>query len=291
MPASAAFQQTAGENGGLQKLRNEELMGRIIAVANQKGGVGKTTTVVSLSAALALAEKRVLIVDFDPQANATSGFGFKDDSERGTIYDVLADRKTLGDIIISTEVTFCYLAPSEKNLSGAEVELAGMAEREFQLKAAIRPLIDEYDYIFIDCPPSLGLLTVNALAAANALLIPLQCEYYALESVTELMETLGQIRENLNPSLAVEGILLTMYDERTNLSRQVAEEVRGYFGDQVFQTIIPRNVRLGEAPSFGQPILLYDISSKGAAAYLQLSKEVMKNEKKSAWQGTSGSDS
>jgi len=255
-------------------------MGRIIAIANQKGGVGKTTTTINLAASLAVAEMRVLIVDTDPQANSTSGLGIKKGSFPKSIYQVLALGESIADIILPTELEGLWLAPSEKNLAGAEVELIDVNEREFVLKKVLHTIRDQYDYILVDCPPSLGLLTLNALSAADSVLVPIQCEYFALEGVSELWETLILVRRSLNPDLSVEGFLLTMYDERTNLSSQVMADLRDFLGNQVFQTMIPRNVRLAEAPSHGKPIILYDIKSKGADSYLRLAKEVIGNDKK-----------
>lgn len=260
-------------------------MGRVVAIANQKGGVGKTTTAINLAASLAAAERRVLAIDADPQGNLTSGLGRKTRDERASLYDVLIDQVSLEQILIATDLAHLQLAPSDRNLTGAEVELVPLLAREQRLKEALAPLRERYDYIFIDCPPSLGLLTVNALTAADSLLIPLQCEYFALEGVSELMATLQRIQRALNPTLEIEGVLLTMADERTNLSQQVTAEIRAHFKDQVFRTTIPRSIRLGEAPSFGKPILLYDIRSKGAEAYLDLAKELMAHEEKGVGQG------
>ena len=250
-------------------------MAKIIAVANQKGGVGKTTTAINLSSCLAVAEKKTLLIDIDPQANSTSGVGFDKANVESSIYDVLIGRKNIVDVIIPTELSYLSVAPSSISLVGAEVEMVGMMSRERILAGALAPIVDHYDYIIIDCPPSLGLLTVNALTAAQSVMIPIQCEYYALEGLGQLLHTVKLVQSNLNPGLEIEGVLLTMYDKRLNLSRQVAEEARKFFDDRVYETMINRNVRLSEAPSFGKPIILYDILSSGAENYMALTKEVM----------------
>jgi chromosome partitioning protein len=260
-------------------------MAKTIAVANQKGGVGKTTTAVNLASSLAAAEMRVLLVDADPQANATSGIGIQRGSFRRSLYHALVLEESLTNIIHPTELPLLKVLPADKNLTGAEVELIELEKREYKLRDVLKSVQGDFDFIVIDCPPSLGLLTLNALTAADSLLVPIQCEYYALEGVTELFDTLARIRRVLNPGLTIEGLLLTMYDERTNLSSAVASDLRDFYGQQVFETVIPRNVRLAEAPSYGKPIILYDIRSKGAESYLQLAKEVMAHDKKSTRQG------
>lgn len=256
-------------------------MARIIAVANQKGGVGKTTTAVNLAAGLAMSDFRVLLIDADPQANATSAVGIRRGSYRRSLYHILAMGEKPQNAILPTQLANLKLIPSEKNLIGLEVELLEEDRREYKLQAVLNLLTNNFDYVIIDCPPSLGVLTLNALAAANSLLVPVQCEYFALEGVTELFDTLARIRRALNPDLIIEGVLLTMYDERTNLSAAVAKDLRDFYGEQVLKTVIPRNVRLAEAPSHGQPIFLYDNRSRGAESYLQLAKEIASHEQKS----------
>lgn len=252
-------------------------MGKIIAVANQKGGVGKTTTAVNLSAALAAEGKKVLLIDADPQANATSGAGIVKNNSRKSLYDAVINGDSPREMVLSTEIPTLWVLPADKNLAGAEIELVEMADRNQALKKLLESVKDYFHYLIIDCPPSLGILTVNGLTAADSLLVPIQCEYYALEGVTELFDTLARLRRELNPQLSIEGLLLTMYDERTNLSAAVAKDLRDFYGSQVLDTVIPRNVRLAEAPSFGKPILLYDPRSRGAEAYVSLAKEIINN--------------
>jgi chromosome partitioning protein len=247
---------------------------RIVAVANQKGGVGKTTTAISLGATLAAYEHPTLLVDIDPQSNSTSGLGVDRHSRLVTTYQLLTGAAGPADAVVATEFPHLAMIPSTPDLAGAEIELVGMVGREFRLRDALRQ-IEGFRFMVIDCPPSLGLLTINALAAADALLIPIQCEYFALEGVSELMRTVDEVRRFLNPGLAIDGVLLTMYDERTNLARQVAEDVRSVFGELVFTTVVPRNVRLAEAPSFGRPIQAYDLRCRGAEAYLMLGREYL----------------
>src|SRR2546426_5120912 len=260
-------------------------LARIIAVANQKGGVGKPTTAVNLAACLATAEQPTLLVDCDPQANATAAIGFTKDPSRRTLYHALILNEPFDKIIQKSQVDGLDVIPADKNLAGAAVELVSAEEREYKLRAAVKPLEERYKFILLDCPPALDLLTLNALVAAGSVLVPIQCEYLALEGVSELLDTLMRIRRTLNPSLEIEGILLTMYDERTTLSRQVANDLRTFFGTQVFKSMIPRNVRLAEAPSFGKPIIFYDIHSKGAEGYIQLARAAIYNADKPARTG------
>jgi len=252
-------------------------MSKVISIFNQKGGVGKTTTNVNLCAALALNGKRVLSIDIDPQGNSTSGFGIEKNNLEYTIYDVLIEDYDINRIIQKTDINNLDIVPANIQLAGAEIELTKTTYREKTLDEKIQTILKEYDFIIIDCPPSLGLLSLNALTASDTVLIPIQCEYYSLEGVSQLMDTIKLVRRGLNPNLEIEGVVLNMFDGRTNLSIQVVEEVKKYFKDKVYRTVIPRNIRLAEAPSFGQPIMIYDEKSKGSEAYLKLSEELIKN--------------
>lgn len=250
-------------------------MGKIIAVCNQKGGTAKTTTAINLATSLALMQKKIMLIDLDPQANATSGMGVNKHSIIKSTYHVLLEELDIKEILQTGSVPGLYLAPANLDLTGAEVELVSLLGREFRLKKALGKEKEAFDFIIIDAPPSLGLLTINALSAADSVLIPVQCEYYALEGVTQLVNTINRVKENLNPALAIEGVLLTMADFRTNLTKEVIQEVRNYFKDKVYQTVIPRNIRLTEAPSFGKPIALYDNESIGAQKYEELGREIL----------------
>jgi chromosome partitioning protein len=252
-------------------------MARTIAIANQKGGVGKTTTAVNLAASLATAERLTLLVDADPQGNATSGVGVPKDSRRATLYDVLIERRPVESAVQrDAELPYLSILPATQDLVGAELELVDVENREARLRDALRPLLPAFDYIIIDCPPSLGLITLNVLAAAHGVVIPIQCEYYALEGISQLLNTIRLVQQNFNPELALDGVLLTMYDSRLNLCRQVAKDAKEYFGPKVFRTVIPRNVRLAEAPSFGKPILMYDVQSVGSKSYLSVAQELLR---------------
>ena len=253
------------------------VLAKIIAIANQKGGVGKTTTAVNLSSSIAYKGKKVLLIDLDPQGNATSGLGMDKRDINKSMYDVLINDENINDIIVNTKIATLKLCPASIKLAGAEIELVTLISRETRMKTAIDEIRNDYDYIFIDCPPSLGLLTLNSLTASDTVLVPIQCEFYALEGLSQLMETVKLVQKHLNKKLGVEGVVLTMFDARTNLSLQVVEEVKKHFRDRVYRTIIPRNIKLSEAPSFGLPIVLYDITSKGAEAYLSLADELISN--------------
>ena len=253
-------------------------MAKVIAVTNQKGGVGKTTTAINLSASLAANDLKVLLIDSDPQGNSTSGLGVAKSADTQSIYDVLLQGAPIAEIIVRTEFDGLDLVPADKNLVGANIELVDVPERELSLRKQVASVLDRYDYILIDCPPALDLLTLNALMAANSVLVPIQCEFFALEGVSELMDTIDRIRDSFHHPLAIEGILLTMYDDRTNLTRQVAQDLKEFFGDEVFKTVIPRSVRLAEAPSYGKSILSYDIRSRGAESYIKLAKELLRND-------------
>jgi len=260
----------------MTKFNHAAASGRVVAVANQKGGVGKTTTAINVATSIALSGRRVLLVDVDPQGNLTSGVGSKGErATAGTVYEALLTDGAPETYVLPTKVQNLWLMPADRNLTGAEIEMVSLPEREHRLKRVLDPLRAQYDYIFVDCPPSLGLLTLNALVAADAVLIPLHCEYFALEGLADLVGTMRRVRGALNPALDIEGVLLTMYDDRTNLGQLVAHDVREFFKEKVFNTIIPRNVRLGEAPSHGMPGVLYDAKSRGAAAYVALAKEML----------------
>lgn len=263
-------------------------MARVFCISNQKGGVGKTTTAVNLAASLAAAERKSLLIDMDPQGNAGSGLGVDRSKLTGSVYDAIIGSHRMSELVQQTELRFLDLIPATPDLIGAEVELVNAEGREFRLREALRDIKDNYEFIFIDCPPSLGLLTLNALSAADAVLIPLQCEYYALEGLAQLMSTIALVQKRLNPDLRVEGIVLTMFDPRANISHQVAQEVKGEFPDLVFTSVVPRNVRLAECPSFGKPVLLYDIKSRGSVAYLGLAKEFLRRGRR---RGTKSSSS
>lgn len=263
------------ENKTNSKFKRRYIVGRVISIANQKGGVGKTTTSINISTILAKKGKKVLLIDADPQGNATSGIGIEKKTEK-SIYDVIIEETKIEEVVLETQVKNLKICPSNINLAGAEVELVSMMSREYRLKERIEEEKENYDYIIIDCPPSLGLITLNAFTASDSVLIPVQCEYYALEGLEQLMNTVNLVKKHLNKELELEGAVLTMYDARTNLSNQVVKEVKNYFEDQVYKTVIPRNVRLSEAPSFGMPISLYDPKSKGAKCYDKLVKEILK---------------
>ena len=256
----------------------EVQLAKVLAVANQKGGVGKTTTAINLAAGLALAEQSTLLIDLDPQGNATTGLGVEKTKLQRTIYHVLLEDLSIQEAVVKTELSFLDLVPADIDLVGAEIELVTTSEREHRLRSGLEAVASNYDFIVIDCPPSLGLLTLNALTAARAALVPLQCEYYSMEGLAHILRTVNLVKEKLNPALAVEGVVLTMFDGRTSLATQVKSEVQGHLGSQVLQTVIPRNVRITEAPSHGKPIMLYDLKSPGSVAYLELTKEVLGHE-------------
>ena len=270
---------------GRRTLLKERVVSRVICVSNQKGGVGKTTTAVNLAASLAASERKTLLIDLDPQGNACSGVGLTPAKMRGTIYEALAGAKSLCELVHPTELRFLEVVPSTAALIGAEIELVSVEGREYRLRQALRSVEGLYAYVIIDCPPSLGLLTLNALTAADSVIIPLQCEYYALEGLSQLLHTIDLVKQGLNPSLTTEGILLTMFDARANIAHQVAKDVREHFPGVVFGAVIPRNVRLSECPSFGKPVLLYDIKSKGCESYLALGNEIIRRE--ASWVQTS----
>lgn len=274
------FYSRLGRSGSFPRVKICIDVGKVIAISNQKGGVGKTTTAINLAASLAANDIHVLLIDFDPQGNSTSGLGLEKIPEMPTIYDALLGGKPIEQVIQKTLCDGLEMVASDKNLVAAPLELVDLPDREFRLREAIKPVRDRYDFILIDCPPSLDLLALNALLAADSVLIPIQCEFFALEGISQLMDTIEKVKESFGHPLAVEGILLTMYDDRTNLTRQVAEDLKDFFSDQVFTSVIPRSVRLAEAPSYGKPILMYDPRSRGAESYIRLAKEILEHEQR-----------